>query len=223
MDYQKSLRIPVLIALFGGSLLALGKVLLFPPTPPVLANASLFANQPELPDWQFQATTPLSLEEEGEGELITAATYTYEQETYQLNIDMHYLMHMDSYLRNLMLKYGKNTPTVPFETTIQENEFGYYSLFSDAEGTYLSSCINPRGGTTVTDSQFVQNRQIHDLRADRLLPILIGQTTLQDARCVWVHMTLPATNNLPPEKATEILETVWPLWYNTWQLKFPDA
>lgn len=215
-------RLTFLSVVFGGGILTLAKVLFFPPAPPSQAYASLFSGAPELMGWQFDETTPLDLQERGQGELITAATYTYTQEEHNLAIDMHYLVHLDPNLRNLMLKYGKNTPAATIESTLRHNEFGYYSIFSDAAGTYLSSCINPTGGTTVTAAQFTQNRYTNDLRPERFLPILLGQTTLQDARCLWVHMTLPTEAELTSEEASAMLEAVWPAWYSTWQANFPD-
>lgn len=228
MAIAKLIRIPLLAALCLSSLGTLIKILWLDQDLHARDNSSLFSEEIALSGWRFQDVQPLldragePLTEKNSAELLAAETYTYQRDNYQLEIDMHYLIHLDPNLRNLMLKYEKETPKSPFLSTIQENEFGYYSLFAEQDNTYLSSCINPRGETTVTVAQFTQNRYTHDLKVDRLIPILMGQATLQDARCLWVHMTLPIKPGQSQEETFQMLETTWADWYTAWQPRFPD-
>jgi len=228
MAIAKLIRIPLLVALCLSSLGTLIKILWLDQSISTRETTSIFSEEIALSGWRFRDVQPLldaagePLTEKNPAELLAAGTYIYQQDDYHLKIDMHYLIHLDPNLRNLMLKYEKETPKTPFISTIQENEFGSYSLFTEQDNAYLSSCINPRGETTVTAAQFTQNRYTYDLKVDRLIPILLGQTTLQDARCLWVHMTLPINPEQSQEETFQTLETTWADWYETWQPRFPD-
>lgn len=216
-----SLRVTWLALLCGGVLVTLAKVLWFIPTR-TIAAPTVLADAIELPEWRSQSPQSLPIPEAKAKELRAAALYQYDQGDRQLNIEMRYLEKSDTSVRNLMLQYGKATPTVPFENTVRHGQAGYYSLFTEGDTAYLSSCINPKGETTVTAAQFTQNRYAYDLRFDRAIPILLGQVSLQDSRCLWTYMTLAIAPNTADETAYPVLEAAWKHWQTHWQSHFPE-
>jgi cyanosortase A-associated protein len=94
---------------------------------------------------------------------------------------------------------------------------GYYNLYSYKGRSHLVACINPQGSSTVTDKQFLANRNKYDFQADRYLPWFLGQVALRDFRCLWVDMSMAES----PEIAYPILKEAWTPWYAYWQKNFP--
>ena len=217
------LRLPVLVATFSGVALTFGKVALMP-TP-----ASRVINLPRsvsLEGWQLLSSTAISLEDSDStanerSSAVPGTLYRYRQGDRTLNIEMRYLVDDDSEVRNLMLKYGKKSAASAPATVQFQEETGFVSLSSDQSHLYLSSCINPRGSTTVTVAQFNQNRYAHDLRPDRVLPVLLGQQSLRDSRCLWAHMTL-SLNKENLDSARQVLLDAWKEWVYWWQPRFPE-
>ncbi len=71
----------------------------------------------------------------------------------------------------------------------------------------------------------MQNRYVHALQVNRLLPWLLGRETLVDRRCLWTLMSMPLpmgakSNSIASEKVFKALETAWFSWYQWWQPKF---
>jgi len=216
-------RIPLLALVFGGVLVTFAEVLWWMPDPRAMAAPEEFREAIALPEWQLQAHEALPIPDDKANELRAVTRYRYLQADHQLDIELRYLDKSDTSVRNLMLQYGKVSPTVPFETTMRQNEAGYYSLFTDGEQVYLSSCINSKGGTTVTAAQFTQNRYTHDLRLDRAIPILLGRASLQDSRCLWTYMALTIAPASSAEATYPLLEESWEQWQPLWQNQFPDS
>ena len=105
---------------------------------------------------------------------------------------------------------------------------GYYALFVDQERAYLSACINPRGGSTLTREQFMNNRNNYDITRDRIVSYLIGITDLRDIRCLFTIISVPLENkqignfnNNSLDVSYQKLEKAWSDWYNKWEDNFP--
>jgi len=98
---------------------------------------------------------------------------------------------------------------------------GFHGILQQQNRLYLSSCINPRGRTTVTDEQFRYNRNTRDLQFNRILFWLSGRGNIQDKRCLWTQMSVPLDKRTP-ENAKKILENAWVSWYEWWQPRFPE-
>ncbi len=119
-----------------------------------------------------------------------------------------------------------HTPIRTANSTLQirfQKDAGYYGVLTHEGKAYLSACINPRGGSTVTEQQFTQNRYRYDLNIGRLLPWIAGQESLLDRRCLWTLMSIPLTQDMPPETAYKTLESAWFSWFQWWQSNFPRA
>ncbi|GAB4475879.1 MAG: hypothetical protein OHK0037_37320 [Elainellaceae cyanobacterium] len=217
----KYVRLPLLALTLGGVMLVLGRLLLLSPTTGQIKSSFTFPEQVPLPGWQAQSATALPVPEKAQNEMVSGKSYRYVQGNRPLTVEIRYLVNTDPSVRNLLLKYGKPTPTVAFPTTIQQDEAGsFYSIYADETHAHLTSCINPRGSSTVTEAQFMQNRYALDLRPERALPVLLGRETLRDGRCLWTVMSAP----LQGSSATQVypqLKAAWADWQAWWQPRFP--
>jgi cyanosortase A-associated protein len=218
MFYWKQARITFLIAIFGSVFFVLGKSILAPSVTKY-ATAALFvfpANVP-LEGWQPLASRPTS---ESNSELLQAIAqkhYRYDRDGLVLDIEMRYFTGSDGDVRGFLRHY---TSLVSSPILRQQEKIGFYGLVADRQRAYLSACINPRGGSTVTDRQFKQNRYRYDVQLNRLLPWLLGEEPLRDNRCLWAHLSVPLEKN-SPETAYQVLEDVWFSWYEWWHIRFP--
>ncbi len=121
----------------------------------------------------------------------------------------------------------------------KQNRYGWYGLFNHQQKTYLTSCINVRGGTTLDQEQFMANRNQYDLQLQRLPAYIMGLTHWRDHRCLWVVMhtptvtvNQPSVSSLPRlfARNTSIknssseslaLEMLWQEIYPHWQQQIP--
>ena len=104
----------------------------------------------------------------------------------------------------------------------QKKSVGFYSLFVHRDRAYLSSCINPRGGATVTSEQFSQNRYTYDLDFKRLLRWFVSRVDIWEDRCLWSHLSIDIKNN-SIEDTYFVLENAWTSWYEQWRLQLPSS
>jgi len=215
---------------FSSVVLVLGKLTLMPPQETSVKATIALPTQVSLKGWQALATTPLAAPSaatvQDSPEMVAGNTYVYQRDRSSnpvtLTVELRYLVETDPNVRNLLLKYGKPPATVPFPSTIHhQEETGFYSLYFSQGRAYLSSCINSRGESTVTEIQFNQNRYAYDLRLDRVLPVLLGRETLRDGRCLFTVMSLPL-QALSSEVIDQTLRDAWNSWHHWWQPRFPS-
>ncbi len=222
MTSLKLFRTPWLAFLCSGAALTSVHLLLIPPVETKLELPAIFAEPISLIDWELQSQDPVKEAAENQPELVGGTVHRYTRDNATVEIQTRYLTKMDASVRNLLLKYDLASPTVEFSETTRQNESGYYSVFHLSKTAHLTSCINPRGGSTVTAAQFTQNRYANDLRVERLLPIMLGKQTVQDSRCIWVYMSMPLGDR-PPDLAQQQLETLWQTWQPWWSDHFPES
>ncbi len=222
-------RLPLMVVTFSSVVLVLGKLTLMPSQETSAKAAIALPAQVPLKGWQALATTPLAPPSaatvQDPPEMVAGNIYTYQRDRASspltLTVELRYLVETDPNVRNLLLKYDQPSVTVPFPSTIQhQEETGFYSLYFTQDRAYLSSCINSHGESTVTETQFNQNRYAYDLRLDRVLPVLLGRETLRDGRCLFTVMSLPL-QALSSEVIAQTLRDAWNSWHHWWQPQFP--
>lgn len=184
-------------------------------TPPALGTVYqnyTFAPQTELPGWTAQPGERIVIERPipAYGDLIAGRLYHFQQSGRKLDIRAMYLVDTDGDIQSFAQDF---TPTQATQQFVQRHRsgLGFYRLSSQGERTILSACINPRGESTVTTAQFMQNRRTFDRQVDRWLPWLFNQVYLVDRRCLWTEMSLAAAD-LSPEQRTSLLEQSWFAW-----------
>lgn len=212
----KNIRLSFLAVTTIGVFLVLAKSILIPAEDKRTASAFVFPNAVPLAEWQSLPSKSL-VPQSQRLKYLSGRKYEYIQNELALNIEMRYIVNTVGDVK----EYIKQE-TLPLSKVIQRQQtgIGFYNLFTYQEKAYLSSCINPRGGTTVTDRQFKQNRNTYDVQLNRLLPWLLGQQNLKDNRCLWTHLSVPLKHTTP-DHAYQKLETAFFSWYQWWEPRFP--
>lgn len=223
----EKVRLGLLSVVLGGVFLVLGKAVLAPEARigPVMAGTSItplvFPAVVPLPGWQAVQSHPLAAPVAKRDENLSGRNYRYSQQGLPLEIEMRYLINTIADVKSLSKSYAVPAGSMAMR---QRQGVGFYSLWVDPQRTYLSACINPYGGSTVTEAQFERNRYLYDYRSDalltRLLPWLLGQGGIRDVRCLWAHLSIPASS-ASDDKAYRTLESVWFSWYQWWHPRFP--
>ncbi len=226
------LKVFCLGAVFTSSCIAIFISLLVP-TPKKHSQFQL-PKQITLANWRSQPSN--DLEENLKGNAIVAQRYTYTSSTQgksqedlgkDLRIDLLYIeaaVDVPKQLRLLGLKFVSKYADQRYLATS-----GHYVLFSDQDRAYLASCINPRGGSTVSGQQFIDNRNIYDITPPRVGLYIIGMTDLRDTRCLFTIMSIPLdSKDLDNQSGNSLdnvyqkLENTWTDWYKNWENNFPE-
>lgn len=153
--------------------------------------------------------------------------YWFDLEGYQynyqgFNVKVHYLRETDGDISTYLDNYGLNHQKVKLNAIDKQGQTGFYRLFEHDRVAYLTACINPRGSSTVNRAQFFANRNAHDLRPDRAIPIILGMADPRDARCLWVTVSAPIKNR-SIDTVHQQLEATWQEVYTWWFSKFPKV
>ncbi|NJK70163.1 MAG: cyanoexosortase A system-associated protein [Microcoleus sp. CSU_2_2] len=219
ITYWKPARISLLAITLGGVLLVAGKVIFYP----TIGNRQTVEyNLPEsvpLSGWQMVKSSPLKIDDTSQ--VKVAKNYRYQQNRVFLEVEMRYVVGTNGDVEGMMKGHTilKSSPGKLALANIQG--VGFHGILQQQNRLYLSSCINPRGGATVTGEQFRYNRNTQDVRFDRLMFWLLGKGNIQDQRCFWTQMSVPL-DRTNPEDAKKILENAWVSWYQRWQPQFPE-
>lgn len=216
----KTPRIPFLAVTLFGVLLVLTKSTLLPASSNRTLTAFVFPTAVPLNGWQSLPSHPLVTPHPKHFNYLSGRQYHYIQNDLSLNIEMRYIVNTVGDVK----EYIKQNTNIPLPKLVQRQQagIGYYSLFTTGGKAYLSSCINPLGGTTFSDRQFKQNRNTYDLQLNRIVPWLLGQKDLKDNRCLWTHISTPLKDTTP-DRTYKLLETTFFSWYQWWYSRFPNS
>ena len=153
--------------------------------------------------------------------IASAKSYTYSKDDIVLTAEMRYLVGTRASVYYKLEAQNDIPKEILGKADIQNLEnIGFHTLFTYQNRAYLSSCINSRGGTTVTQKQFSQNRYVQDLKYNLLLPWILGKESLRDRRCLLVNLSIPI-DHVQSATAYTILQSAWEDWYQWWQPNFP--
>ncbi|WP_017655600.1 cyanoexosortase A system-associated protein [Fortiea contorta] len=216
MLINQQFRAPFLAVIFAGAILVLGKLILSPTSAPPEITSFVFPPEVPLPQWRLSESFSPPEPKAQAAEIISQNYYRYIQNSKQLDIDMRYLM-----LEYTHFSIKNLTPISTSAIVRQHQKVGFYGLGIDQQRAYLSSCINPRGGSTFTVEQFNRNRYLYDLRPQYFLSWLLGKDSLLDRRCLWVNLSVPLQGS-SPQAAYQVLENAWIPWYQWWEIRFPQ-
>ncbi len=155
-------------------------------------------------------------------QMLSNKQYKYVKNNQQLEIQMRYFVNTRGE-PNPFLSQQTKIPVKDSQKNIKKLDgIGYYEMRIEEQQAYLTACINPRGGSTVTSTQFIHNRYTNDFTLSRVLPWVLGKEVLKDDRCIWAQLSTPL-NGTTAMDAYQILESVWAANYSTWQSQFPIA
>ena len=202
----KKLRIAGLAMTLGCTVFAVGKLAIAPPAEK--AREIVFPDGAiSLSGWSYRESRYL---EEPEGKF-----YRYEEGDRILEIEMRYITYTDGNLKKYLQTHKKIDTLLSIK---QQPDIGFYGLFANEEKAYLTSCLNPRGPSTVTAAQFSHNRNTYDLQWHRILWWMLGRSDLRQWNCLWVNLSIPL-DGFSQEETYSILEQSWLEWYNWWVLR----
>lgn len=193
---------------------------------PVTAFA--FPSVVPLPGWQLLESRPLAEPiasrppKSGESVLAASQKYHYQQNNQHLQVEMRYVLGTWGDIHEYLKDY---TPiqlqsAQMLQNLRQHEKVGFYSLFVYQGRAHLSACINPRGRSTVTSTQFLANRHTYYFQLGRLVPWLLGKESLRDNSCLWAHLSTPL-NQVSAQNTYPVLEQAWLSWYQWWFPRFP--
>lgn len=216
----KSVRLFLLAAIFGSTVWVLGRAIAAPKATATTQQTYPLPETIPLNSWAESASSQLA----PAADLPAGRQYQYRQQKQPLEVQVRMLVG-DGNVSRFLFVY---TPIRSANANLQikhQAGVGYYGVLTHDNKAYLSACINSRGESTVTESQFMQNRYTHDLQFTRVLPWILGQEPLLDQRCLWTLMYVPLsadakTNPTAIAEAFKTLETAWFAWYEWWEKRF---
>lgn len=185
----------------------------------------VFPQRIPLPSWKYLGNQTIDvspINSESESDVVQSAKrYKYRENATQLDIEMYYLTDTRGNIEHLLQKQARISPETLKRQQIKQQDNNYYSIFSDRNYTYLSSCLNPTGESTVTQKQFSESLYNRSLNLKLLGDWLLGKASIRDRRCLWVTISTPndSSSFLEP---TDILEQTWQDWHQWWQPRFPS-
>jgi len=196
---------------------------------PLAGNRSVAAYHfPEampLAGWQLARAEPLPERRknfhDAADSVQSGRRYSYVSNGVPLDAEIRYLLGTLGNIRqNLELQLAIPRQAFDAGEVRHHDGSGAYGLFAHEGRAYLSTCINPRGGTTATVDQFLQNHRDHDFTPSRVRLWLLGRESLRDYRCLWVNLSTPVNGGGLPA-AYRRLESAWTDWGRGWPLRFP--
>ena len=223
MRTGKKIRILFLATTFSSILAVLGQSIFYPQTKDTVIAPFTFPETVPLPSWNLETSDSANVQlakqpPDISGQTLAQKRYRYRQNSVLLDIEMRYLVDTNANLKSFIANQtGQLSPALR-----EEKQIGFYSLFLHNGKAHLSSCINPRGRSTVTTDQFKRNGYVRDLRWERIAIWLTSSAEFRDKRCLWTHLSL-SLNNTSADNAFQTLETVWFSWYDWWQSRFPKS
>ncbi|MEG3846538.1 cyanoexosortase A system-associated protein [Microcoleus sp. herbarium19] len=220
ITYWKPVRISLLAVTLGAVLLVAGKLTFYPSTGNYYATQFDFPESVPLADWKLKKSAALPSSQNSE--VKAGRKYEYQKNnSTALEIEMRYVVNTNGDVESMM-KGHTILKSSPGKLILASTEgVGFHGILPKQNRLYLSSCINPRGGATVTAEQFRYNRNTRDWQPNRILFWLLGRGNIQDKRCLWTQMSVPL-DKTTPEDANKILQNAWVSWYGWWQPQFPE-
>lgn len=179
-----------------------------------------------LADWSVTEShpisTPITIDQDQKGE-IAGNQYRYQQQQLSLQVRVYYITNSRGDIGHDFFNTTKPLMISQTRTNVQQqrSKFGFYNTFQSQDKSYLYSCINASGASTVNSHQFQQNRQAEILSTNRFLLALIGLKDLRDQRCLWTEMSV-STSDTSQVVPKQTLMVAWEEWHQWWQSNFPE-
>jgi cyanosortase A-associated protein len=165
-----------------------------------------------LPEWTKTNSSNLSIESDDQySQKFVGKSYTYTHTSHKpLNLEIFFWNspsgNMDGFLstywQSKKIKYALSM------ININQQSQSFYGLYYSQNTAHLTSCINPRGNSTVTNQQFQRNIDSYEKTPQQWLAIILGIERLRDWRCLWVNLSIP-TSKKDIESDYQTLIAAW--------------
>ena len=216
------LRMALLAVTFTGAVGVLVRTVTAPKAESAAIAASSPLAQVPLEGWQLADTRSLAAGED----LPAGSQFQYRKGDTALDVQVR-MMPGDGNISRFLFVH---TPIRAANAGLQirnDPRVGDYGVLQHDGKLYLSACVNPRGSSTVTEQQFMQNRYINDIQPGRVVGWVLGQEALLDQRCLWTLMSTPLpsgeTSGADQVATLRMLESAWISWHQWWQANFPPS
>lgn len=212
MRLNSRVHTTLLLLVFLATLAVLGKVVVGSEQGDTQAY-QLPANPP-LPNAKLQEAEILpEVESSYYSQLLAGRRYSYQLQDLPLTAAVYYVTGTAGDLSTFTQGYTALVARPTLQQTVQKNQSsGFYSLYQTDQQAFLTACIAPQGGSTVTRNQFVEGWNNH--------LYMLGREGYLDDRCLWTTLSIPL-KNVSVQDAFQALEATWPAWYKWWKAKFP--
>jgi cyanosortase A-associated protein len=171
-----------------------------------------FSESIPLPQWTKTNSTAISIESEDEiPQKFSGKRYNYARKSQNsLTLEVFYWNSPSGNMEGFFSSYSQNKKDKLNTSTmdIRQQSQSYYGLYYRQNTAHLTSCINPRGNSTVTNQQFLQNRYTYDQQPNRWLGIALGLKRLRDWKCLWVNLSI-SSNIKDVDRNYKILIDAW--------------
>ncbi|KPQ33226.1 MAG: hypothetical protein HLUCCA11_19300 [Phormidesmis priestleyi Ana] len=207
--------------IFAGLFLTIIKLLIAPPTakkytPPEFPQSLEAAQEvyyySDLISTEARAKSPILQDHDPQlkyHRVIARQQYHSRLEyTSPIEIILTYVVRTDGDWHIFLKSANFASPTVPKETLDRVTDKGVYRLWQQEGKTHLYSCINTRGTASVTVSQFRHEQYYSALQLPHLAYWLLGQRSLMEDSCLWIHL-ISRTKYLSLSEAAEEIEPIW--------------
>jgi cyanosortase A-associated protein len=180
-----------------------------------------FPSQLDLNGWIKESSFPLS---EGKSQVDnkiqqfrSGQQYQYRQQDTEITIELRHIGGTFGNVKKLIRTYTEQDSAYQEGNLHSLKGIGNYRLFHDKNHAYLTTCITAQGESAISSTHFIRkmNRNLLKLNGD-FLSGLIGQTSLRDRNCLWVHLSTPLQQD-SPEDSYRRLESVFKAGYSQWQ------
>lgn len=168
-----------------------------------------------LPQWSQLKSTPISLEYSvyNRQEKVLGRQYTYIRNSQApqvpLTVEIFYWSSPSGQMEDFFMYYShKKAKFTVIDMDVRQKSQSFYGLYRDRNTAYLSSCINPLGNSTVTNAQFLANRNNYDLKSSRWVGVALGLKRLRNWRCLWVNIAVSSNIN-DTNKSYKTLNDAW--------------
>lgn len=158
-------------------------------------------------------------------QILAEKKYYYQKDDQKLEIKMTYVVGTLGKAKTkipLQQQYTRNLTPEQISPEWTKKDNLQYAILDYQDKSYLISCINSRGGSSVTSDEFRKKRIQYDLKnIPHLFDWLIGGESLLDRRCLWAELSLPLNKNNSSKDNHKLLESTWFNLYDWGDDNFP--
>lgn len=217
MSKWDGFRIALMAVAISGVGVVLAQELLSKPEEKAAVNVT-FPQTVPITNWQPLSSSALPAKSEDQSD--PGQLYYYQNGNEKLKIETRYQLYTDSNASRLLMVYEGIPPATILPKTKYKKDIGHYYLFDYQDQAYLSACLPPKGESSVTQQQYVNNRYRYGWSISRSFLWLIGQKDLFEGRCLWTVVSMPVDlykSADAADQAYEKLETAWFDWFRWWR------
>jgi cyanosortase A-associated protein len=173
-----------------------------------------------VPGWESAGWERLEIAPRDRPRALSGAVYTYRAGTTLLEAEVRFLDRANGDVAS----YWQRRTGLDLEGQLRSLPGGGSYRVHTSEGTvWLDACVDASGHSVATSQQFDTNRKLYDRSLRRLGWWLLARQPLEDRRCLWVHLSIPADSVSDEAEGSRLLESFWAQWHGVWRGRLGSA